>query len=114
MEPEAPSVHPRADSARFLPRLSHGQQGLVGLLSERGVRTTVAPLYYMAHNPELSLLPSGQMMGTVLDPCTHIRQKPWEHRASGFRALSFGNEAEPYVPDHARLSDDELWTLATA
>jgi hypothetical protein len=96
----------------FIPRLSHGQQGLVEVLVDRGVTTTIAPLYYMHHNRELSLLPMGNQMGTVLDPCTHIRQKPWAHRPVGFRALGFGNDPEPYDPDRAALSDDAWLDLA--
>lgn len=96
----------------LLPRLGHGQQGLVELLEKRGICTTVAPLYYMQHNPELSLIPSGRQMGTVLDPCTQIRQKPWAQRPPAFRALSFGNDPEPYEPDAATLSDDGLMHLA--
>jgi hypothetical protein len=105
-------LHPRPDRPLFLPRLSHGQQGLVSLLAARGVRSTVAPLYYLQHNPELSLLPYRQAMGTVLDPCTQLRQKPWAERAEAFRALPFGNDAEAYVPNTARLTDDGLRDLA--
>lgn len=106
-------LHPRVERAQFLPRLGHGQQSLVPLLAARGVRTTVSPLYYATHNPELSLLPSQNQMGSVLDPCTQIRQKPWAQRAEAFRAQSFGNDAEPYDPDSARLTDQQLLALAT-
>ena len=54
----------------------------------------------------------GHQLGSVLDPCTQIRQKPWRDRAEGFRAQSFGNDAEPYEPDRARLSDEQLLRLA--
>lgn len=104
--------HPSVDRPQFIPRLGHGQQGLLPLLAARGVLTTVAPLYYLRHNPELSLLPAHHQMGTVLDPCTHARQKPREDRAEGFRALSFGNDPDPYEPDHTRLTDDEFLRLA--
>jgi len=107
-------LHPRADRAMCLPRLGYGQQGLVQLLVARGVRTTVAPLYYMGHNPELSLVPIRHRMGSVLDPCTQIRQKPWVERAESFRALPFGNDPEPYHPDRSRLTDQQLLALATS
>jgi hypothetical protein len=76
------------------------------------VKTTVAPLYFLRDNPELSLLPSGRQMGTVLDPFTQLRQKAWAERPAAFRALSFGNDPEPYDPDTARLSDEALLRLA--
>jgi hypothetical protein len=75
-------LHPRADRAMFLPRLGYGQQGLVQLLVARGVRTTVAPLYYMGHNPELSLVPIRHRMGSVLDPCTQISGSCKGHHAA--------------------------------
>jgi len=106
-------LHPRAGRAQFLPRLGHGQQSLVPLLAARGVRATVSPLYYATHNPELSLLPSQHQMGSVLDPCTHIRQKPRADRAGAFRAHPFGNDAEVYEPDSTRLTDQQLLALAT-
>jgi hypothetical protein len=94
-----------------MPRLGHGQQSLLPLLAERGVKTTVTPLYYLEHNPQLALLPADRM-GRVLDPCTQLRQKPWSERAKGFRAQEFGNQPEPYDPDRARLDDRELLALA--
>ena len=109
---DLPAPHPEPGRAQFLPRLGYGQQGLIGLLEARGVRTTVAPLYFLRDNPELTLMPSGQRMGTVLDPCTQLRQVPWAERPSAFRALGFGNDPEPYEPDMARLSDEELMHLA--
>lgn len=108
-----PDLHPRPGRAQFLPRLSQGQQALVPLLYQRGIRATVSPLYYAQHNPELSLLPTVHRMGNVLDPCTQIRQKPWSQRAAAFRALAFGNDPEPYLPDSAELTDEELVALAT-
>jgi hypothetical protein len=99
------------DAAQFLPRLGQGQQVLVPLLAARGIRTVVAPLYYLRHNPELSLLPAGAQMGAVLDPCTHARQKPLAERAANFRALPFGNDPEPFDPDRSRLSDAQLLSL---
>lgn len=114
-EPDDPklSLHPQPGEPQFLPRLSHGQQALIPLLADRGVRSVVAPLYYLHHNPELSLLPVGRPLGRVLDPCTQLRQKPWNERAEGFRQLPFGNDPLPYTPDTARLSDTELFDLAT-
>lgn len=106
------AIHPQPGSARFVPRLGYGQQGLVDLLAAHGVRLTVAPLYYMGHNPELSLLPSKRQMGTVLDPCSHLRQRPWQDRAESFKQLAYGNEAEVYEPDRAALTDAELVQLA--
>lgn len=84
---------------------------MLPLLAKAGVTTTVTPLYYLEHNPQLALLPADRM-GRVLDPCTQLRQKPWGDRAKGFRALGFGNEPEPYEPDRARLTDRELIALA--
>jgi hypothetical protein len=52
-------------------------------------------------------------MGSVLDPCTQIRQKPWAERAEAFRSLQFGNDREPYDPDRAHLTEDQLRGLAT-
>lgn len=110
-KPTSSYPHPRVDRAQFLPRLGQGQQALVPLLVARGVLTVVAPLYYLRHNPELSLLPAGRQMGSVLDPCTHARQKPLPDRAPGFRALPFGNDPEPYEPDRTRLTDEQLLRL---
>jgi hypothetical protein len=107
-------LHPRVDRALFLPRLGQGQQSLVPLLAERGVRTTVSPLYYAGHNPELSLMPSQNQMGSVLDPCTQIRQKRWAERGDAFRMHPFGNDPEAYDPDLARLTDGQLLALARA
>jgi hypothetical protein len=76
------------------------------------VRTVVAPLYYLDHNPELSLLPAEPPTGLVLDPCTQWRERPWQDRSAAFRALPYGNDPEPYDPDHARLGDQELLSLA--
>jgi len=84
------------------------------VLQARGIRTTVAPLYFLRDNPELTLIPSGHQMGTVLDPCTQLRQVAWAERPSAFRAFSFGNDSEPYEPDTARLTDEELLHLAIA
>lgn len=109
---DLPPPHPEPGKGQFLPRLGYGQQGLVGLLEERGIRTTAVPLYFLRDNPELTLLPSGRQMGTALDPCTQLRQVAWAERPSAFRALSFGNDAEPYEPDTARLSDEQLLRLA--
>ncbi|MFL5871972.1 MAG: hypothetical protein ACJ75T_00665 [Solirubrobacterales bacterium] len=107
-----PSPHPSPGNGQFLPRLGYGQQGLVGVLEARGIRTTVAPLYFLRDNPELTLIPNGRKMGTVLDPYTQLRQVAWAERPSAFRALSFGNDPEPYEPDSARLSDEEILHLA--
>lgn len=109
---DLPAPHPAPERGQFLPRLGYGQQGLVALLEAQGIRTTVAPLYFLRDNPELTLIPSGQRMGTVLDPCTQLRQVAWAERPSAFRALSFGNDPEPYEPDSAQLSDEELLRLA--
>src|SRR5688572_16291665 len=56
--PEQLDLHPRADSARFIPRLGQSQQRLRPLLAARGVTIVAAPLYYMQHNPELALFVS--------------------------------------------------------
>lgn len=106
------SPHPQSGRGQFLPRLSYGQQGLAGLLLDRGIETTVTPLYYLRDNPELSLVPSGRPVGTVLDPCTQIRRKPWAERPTAFRALGFGNDPEPYDPESARLTDEEILRVA--
>ena len=94
-------MHPRPGRAALVPRLGHGQQELAPLLYEHGIRATASPLYFQAHNPELSLLPSRLRMASVLDPCTHIRQLARADRAAAFRALPFGDDPEPYVPDAA-------------
>lgn len=111
-DPLLPSPHPKANRGQFLPLLGQGQQGLVPVLQERGVRTTVAPLYFLAHNPELSLLPSNREMGSLLDPYTHLRHKAWAERPRAFREFSFGNEPEPYDPETARFEDAEILSLA--
>jgi hypothetical protein len=108
---DLPTPHPEPGRGQFLPRLGYGQQGLVALLGARGIRTTVAPLYFLRDNPELTLIPSGGRMGAVLDPCTQLRQVAWAERPSAFRALSFGNDPEPYEPDSARLTDEDLLHL---
>jgi hypothetical protein len=110
--PSLDSPHPRVNVPRFLPRLGQSQQALLPLLSARGIRSTVAPLYFMGHNPQLSLLTAGRQMGSVLDPCTHLRQLPWAERSEAFRSFAFGNDPEAYEPDRARLSDDQLLHLA--
>lgn len=107
-----PPLHPRPDRATFLPRLGHGQQALIPLLVELGVTATVVPLYYVKHNPELTLVPAGAQLGSVLDPVTQIRQKPLKARPPGFRALPFGADLEPYDPDLARLTDSDIEALA--
>jgi hypothetical protein len=94
-------------------RLGHGQQGLVPLLVERGVTTTAAPLYFLDHNPQLSFVPADKQLGSVLDPVTTLRQKHYADRPQAFRDLTFGAEADIFVPDRARLSDEELLALAT-
>jgi hypothetical protein len=38
-------------------------------------------------------------MGSVLDPCTQIRQKRWAERGDAFRMHPFGNDPEAYDPD---------------
>jgi hypothetical protein len=93
-----------------MPRLGYGQQALAPLLATQGIRTFVAPLYYLRDNPQLSLIP--QRLGQVLDPCTQLRQLPWRDRAPRFRELAFGNAPDPYDPDRAQLSDGDLLTLA--
>lgn len=106
-------LHPQAGRASFVPRLGHAQQRLAPLLSDRGVTTTVSPLYYMAHNPELALFARRDPpLGLALDPCTHLRQLPGSERAPAFRALPFGRDEAPFDPDLHRLSDVEIARLA--
>ncbi len=84
----------------------------MAILQERGVSTTAAPLHFLDHNPELSLLPSRREMGSMLDPYTQLRHKPWAERPRAFRESSFGNDPEPYDPESARLGDSEILALA--
>jgi hypothetical protein len=107
------SPHPTSEHARFIPRLGHGQQALIPLLRKHGVSIVVAPLYYLEHNSELSLVPTSNAMAKVLDPCTQMRQKPWAERPNAFRSLSFGNDPDSYDPERARMSDAEFLDLAT-
>jgi hypothetical protein len=110
---DSPSPHPRPDRARFIPRLGRGQQALLPLLVAHGVRTVVAPLHYLRFSPQLSLLlPEQDGLGRVFDPCTHLRQLPWQDRGLHFRELPFGHDPEPYDPDRSRLSDQDLLALA--
>jgi hypothetical protein len=109
---EPPSCHPRPGRGQFLPRLGYGQQGLVATLREKGVTTTVAPLHFLRDNPELSLIPVDRPSGLVLDPCCQLRLLPWSERRSSFRSLAFGNDPEPYAPDSARLTDEQILGLA--
>lgn len=106
------SPHPTSSRPDFLPRLSPRQQGLVPLLIREGARSLVVPLHAFAHPGQLALPSAEGAIGHIFDPCTHIRQKPHSERTEGFRQFPFGNEPEPYEPDHARLSDAELLRLA--
>lgn len=108
-------LHPQRGRASFVPRLGHGQQRLAPLLAARGVTTTVSPLYYMAHNPELALFARRDPpLGLALDPCTHLRQLPGADRAPAFRSLAFGREDAAFDPDRHQLSDVEIARLARA
>jgi len=106
-------LHPRAGRASFVPRLGYEQQRLAPLLAGRGVTTTVSPLYYMAHNPELALFARGDSaMGLALDPCTHLRQLAAADRAPAFRAAPFGRDEGAFEPDYWDLSENEIAELA--
>jgi hypothetical protein len=104
--------HPEPGRGQFLPRLGYRQQGLLGILSERGITTTVAPLHFLRDNPELSLVPEGRPSGVVLDPCCQLRLLPWADRPSAFRSLGYGNDPEPYDPEAARLTNKQILRLA--
>lgn len=104
--------HPEPGRGQFLPRLGYRQQGLLGILRERGVTTTVAPLHFLRHNPELSLIPDSRPSGLVLDPCCQLRLLPWADRPTAFRSLGYGNDPDPYDPETARLTDDQILRLA--
>lgn len=109
--PADDTPHPRAGQAAFLPRLGFAQQKLVPLLAARGVRTTVAPLYYMRDNPELALVPVAHRLGLALDPATHLRQLPSEARSAAFRGTAWG-ASRAFDPERDAISDTELEALA--
>jgi hypothetical protein len=106
-------LHPTRERPAFLPRLSYGQQALVALLSTQGARATVAPLYYAQANPELALVPAQRRLGLVLDPATHVRERPLATRAPVFRTHPWGAVSEAFDPDHTAISEAELLELAT-
>jgi hypothetical protein len=73
---------------------------------------TVSPLYYMGHNPELSLFTGfAPPLGLALDPHTHLRQVPYQQRAPAFRRLPFGACRARFEPDHSSLSEQEYADL---
>jgi hypothetical protein len=86
---------------------------LIGILSERGIKTTVAPLHFLRDNPELSLIPDEDgASGVVLDPCCQLRLLPWADWPAAFRSLGYGNDPDPYDPEAARFTDDQIFRLA--
>ncbi len=98
----------------FVPRLGHEQQRLLPALRRRGVRMTVSPLYFMAHNPELALFASAKRpLGLALDPCAHHRQMPFAARSASFRALPYGARPTAFDPERDPVTDEEFLTLAT-
>jgi hypothetical protein len=75
---------------------------------------TVSPLYYMGHNPELSLFTGFKPpLGLALDPACHLRQIPYEQRAPAFRKLSFGRSRATFDPDRSKLSEQEYADIVT-
>lgn len=110
--PEALRLHPDRGEPRFIPRLGHRQERLGRLLAAQGVTMTVSPLYYMAHNPELSLFTGfAPPLGLALDPATHLRQIAWKDRAPAFRSLPFGRSRSKFDPNRSSLSEREYADL---
>ena len=83
-----------------MPRLGLGQQGLIPVLSERGVTTTASPLYYVSHSPELSLVRDQPQWASFSIPAPTSGRSP--DNAPTASAQPFGNDPEPYDPDSAR------------
>jgi hypothetical protein len=104
--------HPQAASAALIPRLGVGQARLVPFFFERGFRTVALPLYYGQMLSQLTLGARPEEAGLVLDPMTHIRQQPRDERAKSFRALPYGDGAEPFDPDCDELDDASIEALA--
>ena len=97
----------------FIPRLGYAQHKLVDSLAAEGARCTAASLYYTHANPELALIPATARLGVVLDPMTHIRERPLAARAPIYRAQPWGRAAAAFDPDRSSISDVELEQLAT-
>jgi hypothetical protein len=75
---------------------------------------TVSPLYYMGHNPELSLFTGfAPPLGLALDPASHLRQLPFKQRAPAFRRLPFGRCRTKFDPDSSPVSEQEYAELVT-
>lgn len=104
--------HPRVDSAILIPRLVYGQQRVLGAFVDSGFGTVAAPIYYGGVVRQLTLGSQPEDLGLVLDPVTHIRELPQHERAKSFRTLAYGDDPDPYVPEVARPSDNELEELA--
>ena len=112
---EQPQLHPQPGSPRWIPRLGHGQQRLAPLLASRGVTMTASPLYFAAHNPQLTLFTGSEpQLGLVLDPCTHLRQLPSTSRSKAFRALPFGAESAAFDPERDPIDEAALLALVTS
>jgi len=107
-----PPLHPRRDQPMFIPRVSYGQQRLVSLLAAHGARCSVASLYFTQANPELALMPSAAGLGLVLDPSTHLRERPPAERAPSFRAHRWGDGPDAFDPDRSSISESELEELS--
>jgi hypothetical protein len=110
---EGVPIHPSRDRPMFIPRLGYRQEDLVGTLSAHGARCTVASLYYAQTNPELAFVPSAEHLGLVLDPTTHVREKPFEKRAPTYRTQPWGACGDAFDPDRSPISETELEELST-
>jgi hypothetical protein len=113
-EDDHPPAHPTVAEPAFVPRLGHEQQRLLAVLRRRGIRMTVSPLYFMAHNPELALFASaGRPLGLALDPCAHHRQRPFFERSAAFCAEAYGARTTAFDPDRDHVGTEEFLALAT-
>jgi hypothetical protein len=105
-------LHPELDRARFIPRLGFRQERLAPLLAAEGITMTVSPLYFVEHNPELVLFARHDPpLGLALDPATHLRQVPFERRATSFKRLPFGRARTTFDPDRSQLSEQQYADL---
>jgi hypothetical protein len=107
-------LHPEPGFPRFIPRLGHRQERLGPILAREGTTMTVSPLYYMGHNPELSLFTGfSPPLGLALDPHTHLRQLPYSRRAPAFRSIGYGASRTAFDPESSNLSEQEYADLVT-